>query len=83
MRANSEWFGDYVEAEHAADRIAGDNPGLIVWLIEAWDSQHRFEDGCDGELYVLSAKSVRDGIHHANENFNYWTEQYDATREPA
>ena len=79
MAASFEDFFDYYEAEREADRIAGDYPGTIAWVIESWDSLVRFEDGCEGDLHVVRGDSIAECLLLLR-GFDYWQEQYDATK---
>jgi hypothetical protein len=72
---------DYWVAERAADLLAGDNPGLIVWVVEVWHDSGRYEEGLFGDLhlawdtdwYELKAYVDRMGV--------VWERQYDATKQ--
>ena len=85
MAAQSEAFFDWVEAERDADMIAGDNPGLIVWIVEGWSSPTRYEDGADADdMLVVWATTVEEAQGEVDKYaWAMWERQYDATKEPA
>lgn len=87
MAAGADWFPGFVEAETEADRVAGDNPGLVVWVIEGWGSLSRYEDGEDGEdIHVIWAETEEEAQDQVDLfAWAAWENQYDATKqkEPA
>lgn len=83
MPAGSEAFFDWAEAEGEADQLAGEDPGLIVWIVEGWSSPSRYDDGCDADdLVVLWANTAEEAQDEVDSfAWSMWERQYDATKQ--
>lgn len=84
MEAQSRYYSDWVEAENDADLLAGDNPGLVVWLVEGWGDSARYDFGADADdLVLVWATTVEDAQDQVDRYaWAMWERQYDATKEP-
>lgn len=80
---NSEIYFDWYEAERAADLLAGDHPGLVVWLVEGWGNPVRYDDGCDADDLILVWGDSEEDAQDEVDAYAYamWERQYDATKE--
>lgn len=87
MARRSEAFFDWVKAERAADMMAGDNPGLVVWIVEGWGSPTRYDDGAEGEDLIVVWGATDEEAQAEVDSYAWamWERQYDATKqkEPA
>ncbi len=81
----SEAFFDWTEAEKAADELAAENPGMIVWIVEGWSSPTRYDDGADADDMVLVWATTLEEAEFETDEYGWamWQRQYDATKEAA
>lgn len=87
MAARSEPFFDWVGCEREADLIAGDNPGMVVWIVEGWSSSARYDDGADADDLIVVCAATDEEAQDEVDSYAWamWERQYDATKqkEPA